>query len=107
MDNEQMAAVKKGQRAGVAAAIYAGELWRRDALDALISYAKQNSDVFSIKDVRDWAYKSGLVERIPETRAWGGVILAAKSKGLVRKVITNFPRHAHGTAIALWEYVGQ
>ena len=77
--------------------------WIEKAIEYIKKYPHTT---FKTEDVRTWAYGNGL-EKHKNPRAWGNVVLAAKSKGLIKKVgfiLVDNP-NAHRTPASMWKKI--
>jgi hypothetical protein len=79
--------------------------WKDLAMAALENYILNHpGENFQTEDVREWAYSVGL-DKPKNDRAWGGVIVSAKRRGIIQFVgyenVKN-PR-AHSTPASVWK----
>jgi hypothetical protein len=82
--------------------------WKEKATLMLVEYLNViGGRPFKSEDLREWAYKRGLVMP-PEERAWGGVIRSAKSEGLIVSVgLTTYDApNCHKGYTMLWKKKG-
>lgn len=80
--------------------------WSEQALSMLRQYVAAHSQPFVCDQLREWCEIHGL-EAAPTRFAWGGVMLQAKNRGLVRKtrqVNYHFPgtRKTHTKLVQEW-----
>ena len=80
--------------------------WGDRAFGYLLEFVARTPKKFAAEDIREFAHERGL-ECPPSLRAWGGVLLAAAKRGIIRRVgfapVRN-PR-AHCANAAIWERV--
>ena len=78
--------------------------WSDRALAMLRRYVAEVGGRFQAEDVRAWAKAHGLDDP-PHKRAWGGVMVKARNKGLIRCIGTQQVdnREAHCANAGLWE----
>jgi hypothetical protein len=78
--------------------------WGKQALNALKQFVSIPRDTFQCEDIRAYAISIGVPEPTT-TRAWGGVIRAAKNAGLICNIGYRAVRNpnAHRTPASLWE----
>ena len=77
--------------------------WKERALECVNDYPH---NTFKTEDVRVWAYGHGL-EKPKNCRSWGGVILEAKKRGMVKSVgfmLVDNPK-AHKTPASVWKRI--
>ena len=78
--------------------------WKKLAMAALENYILNHpGEKFQTEDVRGWAYGYGLPEP-PNRRAWGGVMVSAKRRGIIQFVgYENVDNPlAHSTPASVW-----
>ena len=75
--------------------------WSDKAYDFLVKYIRTNKE-FMVEDVRESAM--GIISDPPSKRAWGGIVLRAKNKGLIRFVRYEKVKNptAHCANAAVW-----
>lgn len=77
--------------------------WSEQALDHLIAFLNNYPFPFQAEEVRKFAADRGLPNP-PVNRAWGGVMLGAARKGIIKKIgfqqTTN--KVAHGSLAGVW-----
>jgi hypothetical protein len=76
--------------------------WSDRALEILRRYCERHADVMA-EDVRQYANTQGL-ERPPETRAWGAVMLRGKAAGYIRHAgfTTAKDPKVHSNPVGIW-----
>jgi hypothetical protein len=93
--------------AGIAHAVGGAEIkhpkWARVALGYIYKYP---FDQFMTEELRLWSHAEGL-EHPPNSRAWGGVIRKAVSKGIIKRVGFRNVKNpkAHATVASVWEKI--
>ena len=82
--------------------------WQELAYAQLEKYVKSYAKNYCLKsfmaeDIRAWAHDQGL-PRPPSSRAWGGIIHKARSRGLIKRIGTATVKNptAHCANAALW-----
>lgn len=92
--------IELGHAGADAAANAAGELWKAQALEAFINYAKQHKK-FTSEDVRLANPEIGCNG---DLRAWGHIATAAKKSGIVEHAgyARSIAAKVHGSVTTLW-----
>jgi len=79
--------------------------WADKAYFILETFVKEHKGSFMCEDVRAYAEKTTELTSPPSKRAWGGVMVRAKAKGLITSVgynkVTN-PK-AHQANASMWK----
>lgn len=80
--------------------------WSDRAFEFMVRFLNQHSGPFMAEDVRSFAAIEDF-ELPPSNRAWGGVLVRAKNKKLIRYLGTRQVRNpkAHCANAALWQKV--
>lgn len=72
-----------------------GQSWGELAIEALRQFLAITPTGFLAEEVRDFAHARGL-PKPPDGRSWGGVILVAARRGLIRKTGAYRPQRSAG-----------
>ena len=106
MNQEQLEGIARGNERAEDAANNAGALWKADAFNHLVSYAKRMGR-FHADQARIYAFRHGL-ESPPDNRAWGAVISSAARQGLIKKdgFEPVYSPGNHGRPMYIWKWVG-
>lgn len=73
--------------------------WTEAAIQHLVAFGGRFDDGFLVEEIREHAERAGF-PRAPDQRAWGGAVVEARRRGLIRRV-GYLPAH-DGSPKSVW-----